>query len=451
MYDPKFENAVQRKMEELEFRPSESVWVNIEKAVSARRRRRVIPIFWRLLIPAMLVTVVGGAYYFGKEAGRKAAMPVQVKAPETAAQVKAPAMAAPAKVLETPARVETTETPAATEAGAAGRKGGGMVTATNAVEAREEGGTETIGKSAVAVDGNGSATRISGDFSSPRVAAYFYRPGLEDQRIAYGVSAAAVKSNRNVINLSTLSRVRRPWEAGFVAGAGIDRLNQLDDNPAGNVANSMTPQFYSLSRAPVGKNDVSEVKPGASFYAGIYLQKPVSDRWVFHTGLDLHYYSTNVSVGQQVSVIASPSASLLNQTSPAAAPAPQVYAVGDQQNYTNRYYLLELPVSMQYRVNRSRLLPLFLEGGGSVSRLMGAAAIFYNPTTGLFVKDENVLNKTMIDVSSALLVGLPFHGVRVQAGPEVQYALTPLSNAHGLGDQHFFYAGIRLVVLPGRK
>ena len=82
---------------------------------------------------------------------------------------------------------------------------------------------------------------------------------------------------------------------------------------------------------------------------------------------------------------------------------------------------------------------------------MGAAAIFYNPTTGLFVKDENVLNKTMIDVSSALLVGLPFHGVRVQAGPEVQYALTPLSNAHGLGDQHFFYAGIRLVVLPGRK
>jgi hypothetical protein len=113
--------------------------------------------------------------------------------------------------------------------------------------------------------------------------------------------------------------------------------------------------------------------------------------------------------------------------------------------------MLELPVAMQYRINRSRLLPLFLEGGGSVSRLMGADAIFYNPTTGLYVKDENVLNKTRIDVSSALLVGLPFHGVRIQAGPEVQYALTPLSNAQGLGDQHFFYAGVRLVVLPGRR
>ena len=75
MYDPKFEKAVQHKMEELEFRPAESVWVNIEKAVSGQRRRRVIPFFWRFLIPAVLLTAVGGAYYFGKETGRKVVPP----------------------------------------------------------------------------------------------------------------------------------------------------------------------------------------------------------------------------------------------------------------------------------------------------------------------------------------------------------------------------------------
>ena len=71
MYDPKFEKAVQRRMEELEFRPSESVWVNIEKAVTEQRRRRAIPFFWRLLVPAALLTAAAGAYYFGERAGRR--------------------------------------------------------------------------------------------------------------------------------------------------------------------------------------------------------------------------------------------------------------------------------------------------------------------------------------------------------------------------------------------
>jgi hypothetical protein len=82
---------------------------------------------------------------------------------------------------------------------------------------------------------------------------------------------------------------------------------------------------------------------------------------------------------------------------------------------------------------------------------MGANALFYNPMTGLYLKNENVLNKTQLDLSSSLLVGLPFHGIRIQAGPQVQYGLTPLINSQGLGDQHFFYTGIRLVILPGRK
>ena len=93
--------------------------------------------------------------------------------------------------------------------------------------------------------------------------------------------------------------------------------------------------------------------------------------------------------------------------------------------------MLELPVAMQYKINRSRILPLFLEGGLSVSRLMGANALFYDPTTGLYLKSGNVLNKTQLDLSSSLLIGLPFRGIRIQAGPQVQYGLTPLINSQG--------------------
>ena len=62
MYDPKFEKEIQRKMEELEFRPAESVWVNIEKAVVVKRRRRA-GFIWRYLLPAAVFLVAAAGLY----------------------------------------------------------------------------------------------------------------------------------------------------------------------------------------------------------------------------------------------------------------------------------------------------------------------------------------------------------------------------------------------------
>jgi len=448
MYDPRFEKAVQHKMEELEIRPSESVWVNIEKTVSAERRRRGAPFFWRLFIATMLVGGVVTGYYFGEKAGRRSVAPATARA-WTAGGAKASASDPSGPPETRNKQVEVSKTPAA--ASAASKKKYTRTTTSDdsvihATIVSKQTAEERFADEAK-TSSDEAKTSVTGN---SRIGAYLYTPGLEEQRYGVRVQGASLKTNKNMVSLNTLSQVRRPWEAGFVAGGGFDRLNRLDGGQAGNAASYTASSFYGLTRAAT-KTDISDVRPGASFYAGIYLQKQVSNRWTFHTGLDLHYYSTSVSIGQQLNVIASPAASLLNQTALAAAPAPLVFTVGDLQNYVNRYYLLELPVSMQYRINRSKLLPLFVEGGAAVSRLMGANAIFYNPSTGLYLKNENVLNKTQFNISSALLVGLPFHGIRIQAGPEVQYGLTPLINGQGLGDQHFFYAGVRLVVLPGRK
>jgi hypothetical protein len=462
MYDPKFEKAVQRKMEELEFRPSESVWANIETAVSGDRRRRGIPLFWRFLIPALLLVAMSGAYYFGEKAGRKAgATATTALKAATGGENANPSETALKPDL--PVGAKTTGSGAEIKAGApaAGKVAGAKIVFAQ-VGVAKVAVAKVAGKTVVpagvpdeeisepaAFTGKGRPSHSS-DPGIPGAAAWLYQPDLEDQRVAHTVSAAALRADKNRNGLTNLSQVKRPWEAGFAGGAGFDQLNRLDAGLGGNPASYSASSFYGLSRVGA-KNVVSDPRPGASFYAGIYFQKPLSDRWTFHTGLNLHYYSTSVSIGQQVSVIASPAASLLNQTTLAAAPAPLVYTVGNTQTYVNRYYMLELPVSLQYRINRSKLLPVFIEGGGSVSRLMSANAIFYNPSTGLYLKSESVLNKMQFNVSSALLVGLPLHGIRIQAGPELQYGLTPLVNGQGLGDQHFLYGGIRLVVLPGRR
>src|SRR6185312_13988342 len=242
MYDAKFENAVQRKMEELEFRPSESVWVNIEKAVAGKRRRRAIPFFWRLVVPAVLLAAAAGAYFFGEKSGKKTvAEPVAVRSQSESGGV--PKTGAGAKGVD------------ATRDGGINRD-----VVKNA--ARMADGEKT--DSRVAEEGADKLVETRDAAQRPRLAAWLFRPGLEDQRLAHHVRAAALSAERGMVRLSELSRPKRPWEAGFVTGGGVDRLNRLDASHANTAVSYSAASFYSLNQSAVSKNYISDVRPDAS-------------------------------------------------------------------------------------------------------------------------------------------------------------------------------------------
>ena len=219
------------------------------------------------------------------------------------------------------------------------------------------------------------------------------------------------------------------------------------------LAPSATSLYTIATNASPASNEqyISNVRPGVSFDGGIYLQRALSDRWIVNTGMNLHYYSNRISVGQQVTTYVQASSSYFIPTTTPTAVNTSIYSAGDTRSFVNKYYFLELPVGLQWKINKSRLLPIFVEGGVSLSRLMGASALFYDAKKGFYSKDGNIVNKTQFNLESALLVELPFHGVSIQMGPQIQYGLTPLVNTQGVGDQHLLYTGIRLVVIPGRK
>jgi hypothetical protein len=297
-------------------------------------------------------------------------------------------------------------------------------------------------------------TTASGEAASDEavIAPYLYMPGLaRGQGNAAAIKAAKLSSKSALISLSTIQKTKRPWEAGFVAGGGLSRLNRV--NLSSNRNQALSASLYNIANGPTssGKNYVSDVRPDVSFMAGIYLQKGLSSRWTLNLGMNLHYYSTRITIGQPVSTYVPVSASLIASSLAPSAQSATAYIAGDKQNFTNHYYFLELPVNIQYQLNKSRLLPLFVEGGFSLARLMGSDALFYNSHSGVYYKDPAVLQKTQLNVSSAVMIGLPFHGIRIQAGPQVQYGLTPLINNHSQGDQHFLYTGIKVVIVPGRK
>jgi hypothetical protein len=494
MHDPKFEKEVQQKMGELEFSPSESVWANIEKAVNKRRTRRGLPLFWRFALPGLLLLAGGGYYFF-----REGSTPVTPAAPVAETAATHP-IGEPRKAAESTGTSASAGTPASTEAHpvtpqphvtSTGGSHEGVATAATlaaagtgtsrthsrdrfAATAERQGYTTKIqraGRSAgsddkTAVDpvdpvesqSNDRLTDAAGNRAPGSQQVIFsFTPGLADLTVHSGAIYAgklSVKSKESSA-VKTLQSSRRPWEAAFSGGAGISSLHQTQVSnyslPSYSPASTTATRSVTSNAARPDKQYVSTVSPGASFWVGVLAQKPLSARWNLSVGLDLRYYSTRVRVGQQVTNYVPAAATLLTSSAVAPIQSYPYFSTGNEQAYTNRYYFLELPVAIEWKINHSHLLPLFWDGGFSVSYLMGSSAVYYNTHSGVYFKDGGVANRTQFNLSTALMVGLPFHGIRIQAGPQVQYGLTPLLNTQLSGEQHIFYGGIRLVVLPGKK
>jgi len=287
---------------------------------------------------------------------------------------------------------------------------------------------------------------------------FLFNPAIADLNRSAAPVQAGKLTTKSTVALKTLQPPHRPWEAAFAGGIGVSSLHQVQISnvtlnnavssfsSATSVANNVT---YNAARP--SKQYVSTVKPGVSFWAGVLAHKPLSDRWGLSLGLNLSYYSTRVRVGEQVNNYTPSTSTLLTSSAVAPIQSFPYYNTGNDQAYTNRYYFLELPVAAEWRINRSRLLPLFWDGGFSFSYLMGSSAVYYNTKSGVYFKDGGVANHAQVNISTALMVGLPISGLRVQLGPQVQYGLTPLLNTELSGTQHIFYGGLRLVVYPGKK
>ncbi|HEY4207069.1 MAG TPA: hypothetical protein VGM31_09660 [Puia sp.] len=491
MHDPKFEMEVQKKLEELSFSPSEAVWTRVERAVNEKRRRRV-PFFWFFLLPS-LGLAGAGMIYFSKHrttpdvqivqrvtdgrplagtaipsekqvapdrqaasnrqaasekqaaSDRQAASNRQVAlgrhaAPERRAasdrQVVSGRQAAPDKQLpsdrDRPSNVQPKPVVAAT------------TEATAAATTSPEPSAPTLNPTANK-EMSYAAVQAPGAFHYP-----FAAPAAS--RLATSSIAAASKSPINL-------KPKYSWEMGFAGGIGVSTLNKsfleqpavmASDVPA---LSSPTPvnAAYSNSKSPT-----SGVRPDLSYWAGIVAQRPLSRMVSLSLGLDLHYYSTSMQIGQ--AVYNDPSSfyqasTLLTQQAATGARSTvyPYYSIGNDDVFVNRYYFLELPASILWQVNHSRRLPLFWENGLSLTYMVSTNSLYFNAKTGVFYKDQGTMaNKAQLNLSTALLVGLPIRNMRLQAGPQLQYGLTSLQHQSSIG-QHMFYGGIRIVLLPGKS
>jgi len=497
MHDPKFEKAVQDKMEKLEFIPSDSVWENIELAVAPRRRRRAEPVFFWFLLAGLLLAGAGTAIYLRQDT-RSVAKNVSIPAGATAGE-NAPMSANAQGVTHTPAvtdpikdasvapgtgtasgvgsaaerSVAGTKSSAGTANGSFSADGVHRTTANRHPDAGltadeiesvaagssidatagtngAPGTNATTGTNAGPARGDASATNAARQHSS-------YQPGLISCVAAVsGIRGPRLSpSSGRSTAVTGIPMPKRPWSAGFAGGFGMSSYNQsllskatAVTTNASAMAASVTSQYAPAASfsSSSSKKITSTVEPGLSYWAGVVAQKPLSARWSLSLGLDLRYYSSRLRVGGVVTTYSQSASALIGSSAIAPVQSYPYYSVGNVQVFTNRYYYLELPVAMQWQINRGRILPLFLRGGVVLSRLMSSNGLYYNDHSAVYFKDNSVIQPMQVSFTSGLIATLPLRGIRIQTGPELQYGATTLLKG-GAGNGHLVYGGLRVTVM----
>jgi hypothetical protein len=317
----------------------------------------------------------------------------------------------------------------------------------------------------VAVDGSMDGSS-EGMVAAKRGSVLRFHPGL----IGGLAARAGVRAPGFVLRpvnpaVTGIRQPRHPWLVGFNFGGGGSSIYSAAGNALVSLSsynNNVAASSYSYNNtsqpprvnttafalsASGSKRNATGVKVDYSYWAGIYGEKSLSARLSVDIGLNLHYYSVLLQTANPVSPYPPTSASLfVNSAVTYSLNSSAANSANSGQSYVNSYYFLELPLTVQWKLNHSRSLPVYWRGGAVFSYLMSSNGLYYDASSGTYKSDNGAVRRPQAGVNSGLMVGLPVRGVQIQAGPEIQYALSSMLT-NGSGGGHMMYGGMRVALM----
>jgi hypothetical protein len=440
MRENEFEKKVREKMEQLGFDPSESVWTGVDREIKKERKRRV-PLFWLFLIPGLLVA--GGAYYFVANKNT----PVRLEkftAPEdiTKKQKKESAIQSlePQKNIQETSNDKAANNTRVTIHNSMHYSSQGLTnqnpvdqTGTRRIAKKETGVTngevkeknQPLENSAAA----GTGVIVINDYSNKTVKS-------EKDSV---ISSATVKNKEQKTKPSS-------WKIGYIVSTGFSNLNQdlLNSvktfSPTTNLSSTPT---SNINRGTVTYSS-SPIHAGFSFAAGIFITRDLSKRFSFSGGINYHYYSTRISTGSKID-------NAFYAVNTVLITAGSYYENGNTQTFTNQYHFIEMPLLVNFKLNKNNRMPFSWQLGLSPGYLLGSNALYYNPNANIYTTTYLQPNKMQLNGETALMIGFPLHIGELQIGPQLQYGFTGFVNTNDGKPGHLFYAGLKISFIPGKK
>jgi len=471
-----FEKQVREKMDELDFVPSQPVWTRIEEQIRKKKDRRRL-VLW---LPLLITLLTGGGlflYYTGNNDGTLAGEAMQQAANGTPNSVSNEASqeknAVSKSSLQNSGPVTDYSTPVANESAG-----------TLQSDRSKESGEADQQRPSEAIIVNGSSSGIEKRISTaarkellqkkkdavrdeiknsvrtnnvieqpatvvPSVSAgdassQILIDGIHSKETVEIKEAADTKeaverkdqpapgaqqpvsadSNAKSPSMKKVAASRK-WVIAVTAGAGFSGVSRgfqfLD------YTNIVTDQSF-IANQPVPyattSQSESEIKKGFAFGFGLSVGRAMNNRLTLSSGLRYQYFSNAVSVY--------PSAynTGLRSYIPATTP--------DASDYFNNYHFIGLPLSAEWKVNRN--LPLFLNAGITVQRLLSTNALAYNKDYQLYFRSKNAFNNTQLFAEAGASYGVRINGLSFNLGPQLQYGISRLEKS---GNKHVYALGLK--------
>jgi len=271
--------------------------------------------------------------------------------------------------------------------------------------------------------------------------------------------ASAITETDSAASVTTvpqkISKKNSSWDWGFTATGGISNLtddflanvlkstNMADAAPQSMPTNSYVGAPSTLGVPPPA---ASAVKAGPYFSVGGFVRKKLSKRFSVSAGLQYSQFNNTIDVGYRVdsSRLVNNGAQVMNVS--------RYYRANQTSKFSNRYYFLDLPVSLHTQLNRSVKLPVFWNLDFHVSQMLGSDALVYDSGTGVYYKDKSIYHKTQFRIGTGFSLGIFSKSkTPLWIGPSVKYNATKLFNKEVAGEKHLLSAGLDVKLFINKK
>lgn len=429
-----FEKQVRHKLDDLKMKPSAQAWENIEESLR-ERKRRVAPIFW---LPLLLIGLAAGGYFiFSKNSSQKELVASTVDGK----------------------KADITEN--ATQAQAPNEDASGVTApqtdASNAPTISSTPKTNAVGITVQPTDaprGNvpqSNASRMLAPHSAARLinAQRVFMPEAKGPQASnsYNIfnyisndkiaSRVRVSLNSKIIAKPSLPKYTDPspkkldlkkkqskLSYGLMGTAGISSVSEGNFFDL-NINKSQVEDVATTAAFAPQPYRPSSISSGFTYSLGAFVKRDLSKRFSLSAGLNYLQLNTQNKVGSRVNA-----RQVVNNGNSGYIIVTSFYSLQQAQQpseYRNRYHFLEVPVELHTRLNRSEKLPLYLNTGVAVSRLLKSNSLHFDGSTGVYYKNDKLLNQTQLATKAGFSVGLFNKTTRpVWVGPFARYNVSKI-------------------------
>jgi hypothetical protein len=455
MHENNFEKQVREKMDHLGFDPSGAVWTGVDKEINKEKKRRR-PLFWLFFFSGLLLA--GGGYYFvaSKNSSKTIANPIlqsEINKKQERLSASQVEISTNEKKKENSAGKKLSEgngkwvQPSDFKTGNArlnklvskGDNLPGQIT-NNGLNGK--GLKDSIilnpGKDELSTGGEGGTGKKMDSSAENKITT----PAMVKSSLKDSVTNGKIASEKNQKKKSS------SWKIGFTGSAGISNINQSLFTSAytSYPAYAANPPAGSTMGATGGFYGSSNLSAGFAFGVGVFVNRNLSKRISFSAGMNYRYYSTKINTGNKVD-----SSIYVYTGSVQSYPVNSFYRNAGGNTYINQYQFVELPLSVNFQLNRSNKTPVIWDAGLSLAWLVSSNALHFDPYSNVYYKNNQLFNKTQINTATAILVGFNLHHAELQLGPQLLYGLTGLLKGSTASPEHLFYFGLKVSIIPGNK